>query len=393
MLTVREIAVAGYRSLKGIRFPVGALSVFVGGNGVGKTNLYRALELLQGAATGRLTRTIAAEGGMESALWAGPRRAKDRARVRLTAELCDDETGQGFLYAVEVGLVPQSIDGWGSVTVLGAGFALEPQVKTERLTLTSGRRPLILLDRDGPTGFVRGEGGAKRPFGVAILPSETALAALQDAVAFPELQILRQALQDWRFHHGFRSDAASPLRQPCLAVTTPTLASDGADLAAVFATLRHIRQDSAELDAAIAHAFPGARLIVPEPGRDAEFGLIFPDYPKRVFQASELSDGTLRFLALAGALLAYRLPSFVALNEPETSLHPDLMPALARMIVQAARRTQVWLVTHSEPLAAAITREGGVRPHVVIKRAGETWIEGLRLAGDFSEDDEDDEGA
>ena len=61
--------------------------------------------------------------------------------------------------------------------------------------------------------------------------------------------------------------------------------------------------------------------------------MVFPDYPKRVFEAAELSDGTLRFLALAGALLAYWLPPFMALNEPETSLHPDLLPALGRLII------------------------------------------------------------
>ena len=72
----------------------------------------------------------------------------------------------------------------------------------------------------------------------------------------------------------------------------------------------------------IDQAFPGARLVVPPPGRTASFGMSFPEFPHRVFSAQELSDGTLRFLALAGALLAYRLPPFVALNEPETSLQP-----------------------------------------------------------------------
>lgn len=389
MLRVREITAAGYRSLRHIRFPVGPLGVFIGGNGVGKTNLYRALELLQSAAAGALTRDVAAEGGMDSALWAGKRGKSQPARVRLAVELADDETAQTFLYEIEIGLVPQTVDAMGNVTVLGAGFSREPQVKLERLTLTAGRRPVVMLGRDGPTGFVRDEEGRKRDLGTGLLATETALAALQDALRFPEIQIVRQAMTAWRFHHDFRTDAGSPLRRPCLAVTTPTLASDGSDLAAAFATLRHIRQDSADLEAAIDHAFPGARLVVPEPGREAGFGLIFPDYPKRVFEASELSDGTLRYLALAGALLAYRLPPFLALNEPETSLHPDLMEPLARMIAQASQRTQVWLVTHSERLAAALQREAGTRPHVVIKRSGETWIEGLRLAGDFAEDDED----
>jgi predicted ATPase len=127
---------------------------------------------------------------------------------------------------------------------------------------------------------------------------------------------------------------------------------------------------------------------VPEPAREASFGVTFPDFYGRIFAAPELSDGTLRFLALAGALLGYRLPPFIALNEPETSLHPDLMDPLARLIARAAERTQVWLVTHSERLAEGVAEHAGARPRIVLKRDGETWIEGLRLSGSF--DDEED---
>ncbi len=113
-----------------------------------------------------------------------------------------------------------------------------------------------------------------------------------------------------------------------------------------------------------------------------------PDFSGRVFAAPELSDGTLRYLALAGDLLGYRLPPFIGLNEPETSLHPDLMEPLARLIAQAAGRTQVWLVTHSERLAAGSAEHGGAQPRTVIKRDGETWIAGLELSGAFEEDEE-----
>jgi predicted ATPase len=106
-----------------------------------------------------------------------------------------------------------------------------------------------------------------------------------------------------------------------------------------------------------------------------------------VFEAQELSDGTLRYLALAGALLSLRLPSFIALNEPESSLHPDLLDPLARLISRASERTQVWLVTHSERLAAAIEKHGGVAPRTVIKKDGETWIEGLKQIGRFDDEE------
>ncbi|MCJ2137584.1 AAA family ATPase [Methylobacterium sp. J-026] len=385
MLVVREVAVSGYRSLRRIGFPVDGLSVFVGGNGTGKTNLYRALELLQAAARGTLARDLAAEGGMNSALWAGRRRQGEPARIRLSATLRDDGTGQDFAYAVEVGLVPQ-----GSNGTLGAAFRQEPQVKAERLTVRTGGRAAVMLDRDGPTGFARDEDGRKRSLGADLLPTETVLGSVLDAAGHPEVALVRQALTAWRFHHTFRSDAESPLRRPCLAVTTPTLASDGSDLAAVFATLVHIRQDTVELDRAVDGAFPGARLVVPEPDREARFGLSVPDFPGRVFTAPELSDGTLRYFALAGALLGYRLPPFIALNEPETSLHPDLMEPLARLIVRAAERTQVWLVTHSERLAEGIAEHGDARPRTVIKRDGETWIAGLKLSGEFAAAEEED---
>ncbi|WCS25094.1 AAA family ATPase [Methylobacterium sp. NMS14P] len=380
MLVVREIAVSGYRSLRRISFPVDALSVFVGGNGTGKTNLYRALKLLQAAARGTLTRDLAAEGGMDSALWAARRRQGEAARIRLSATLRHDAIGQDFVYAVEIGLV-QQVGG----TTFGAAFRKEPQVKVERLTVRTGGRAAVILDRDGRSGFVRDAEGRKHSLGGDLLPTETALSSLLDATGHPEIAVVRLALAGWRFHHDFRTDADSPLRRPCLAVTTPTLASDGADLAAVFATLAHIRQDTTEIDAAVDGAFPGAALVLPEPGRHASFGLRFPDFPARTFDPPELSDGTLRYLALAGALLGYRLPPFIALNEPETSLHPDLMDPLARLIARAAERTQVWLVTHSERLAAGIAEHGNVRPRTVIKRDGETWIDGLKLSGEFDE--------
>lgn len=126
------------------------------------------------------------------------------------------------------------------------------------------------------------------------------------------------------------------------------------------------------------------------PEREARFGMVFPEHPHRVFEADELSDGTLRYLALIGALLGLRLPAFIAFNEPESSLHPDLLEPLARLIAGAAQRTQVWLVTHSERFAAALQQFGGVAAKTVVKRDGATWIEGLRLSGSFREDDEGD---
>ena len=377
-LGVRHLSVQHYRSLRALRMPVERLSVFVGANGAGKTNLYRALQLVQAAAAGTLALDLAAEGGMQSALWAGERRRTEPAQIRLGVGLGAGPMSTDYEYEVAVGLPVRGIS---------AAFELEPQVKEELVVHRRGPRSTKLLERRGPSLIARDEDGERVDFDADLMASETALGRLADPSRFPDLHLIRQTLADWRFYHDLRTDAGSPLRTPSLAVTSPTLASDGSNLAAVFATLAHIREDTRDLDRAITDAFPGAVVVIPAPERTATFGMVFPDYPKRVFAAHELSDGTLRFLGLAGALLAYRPPAFIALNEPESSLHPDLLEPLARLIVNASERTQVWIVTHSERLAAAIEQFGAVKPRKVLKADGATTIEGLKFGG-YDEDED-----
>jgi predicted ATPase len=381
-LPVREFQAQGFRSLKAIAYPMSGLDVFVGPNGAGKTNLYRALELLRSAAANTLALDLAGEGGLESVLWAGPRRRSEPAQMTLAAGFGDPaKTRPGavaYRYEVVVGFPPP----------LAAAFA-EPHIKEETVSYLGGARPVRLVERKGPSVMARGQDGRRAAIDLDLLDSETVLGRLEDPSRYPELDAIRRTLLQWRFYHSLRTDAASPLRRPCPAVATAALASDGSNLAAVFATLAHIREDTQDLDDAVAQAFPGARLIVPGPVQEASFGMSFPEFPGRVFQARELSDGTLRFLALAGALLAYRLPPFIALNEPESSLHPDLSEPLAGLIARAAERTQIWLVTHSRRLADAVAAAGSGKVRQVLKQDGATAIAGLKSWGAFADDAED----
>ena len=159
------------------------------------------------------------------------------------------------------------------------------------------------------------------------------------------------------------------------------LDEDGSNLAAVLATVAHVSEDMTELDRAVGDALEGARLIIPPPVDEARFEFRMPEFPDRPFSVRELSDGQMRFLALCGALLSYRLPPLIALNEPETSLHPDMLPPLARLIAAAAEKTQVWVVTHSTRLADELAALTGARPRRVVKVKGETRIAGLSLDG------------
>jgi predicted ATPase len=266
-----------------------------------------------------------------------------------------------------------------------AAFDLEPLVKEERLVVRQGRRDVVMMERMGPLVSLRNDAGERESHQEAVLPSETALFAFRDGSRYSELEAVRREMAEWRLYHDFRTDAGSPIRQPCHAITTPTLCADGRDLAAVLATLFAIREDVVELNAAISDAFPGASLRAEQDAGKCGFALRFPDMP-RSFAAHELSDGTLKYLCLLGALMGYRLPSLVALNEPEASLHPALLPPLARLIARAATRTQIWIVTHSDVLAAALHDETSKLARRVLKVNGATQIEGLALTGAFRDD-------
>lgn len=381
-MPLTSVTIQGYRSVQGLRLPVDACSVFVGANGVGKTNLYKAVALLRAAADGTITRAVAEEGGIQSVMWAGDRRRGKPVRLILKAhfdELDDRADALPHSYAVEIGLP----------TPTEAAFTIEPLIKMEQLTTRQGGREIVLMERKGGVVTLRNDEGSRETHKYAVLPSETALAAFRDGARYPELEMVRRHMLDWRLYHDFRTDAASPIRRPCYAITTPTLSPDGRDLAAVLATLSVIRGDTTDLDAAIEDAFPGAALEAGDEGSWCRLAMRFPDLP-REFGAHELSDGTLKYLCLLGALMGYRLPTLVALNEPESSLHPSLLPPLARLIAGAARHSRIWVVTHSEVLADAITEETGKPARRVLKVDGATTIEGLKLSGEFRDEQDDD---
>jgi predicted ATPase len=195
----------------------------------------------------------------------------------------------------------------------------------------------------------------------------------------PEMLMLRESIRDWRFYDHFRTDSNAPVRSPQIGTWTPILGDDGSDLAAAIETIREIGANDM-LNAAVEDAFPGSRLsVVNVEGRFAltmaQHGLL------RQLGTAELSDGTLRYLLWIAALLTPRPPALMVLNEPETSLHPDLLPALARLIARAAERAQIVVVTHAKPLISALAQEAGCHSIVLEKAFGETKIAGSNELG------------
>jgi predicted ATPase len=356
MMPIRSLSVQGYRSIKNVRLQLKQVNVLVGPNGCGKTNLYRSLYLLTAAADGRFARTLATEGGMASALWAGEQRQGTPKRI--TVEVGFDR----WKYHFACGL-PQPNH---------SAFHLDPLIRNEELWFNDGTRNISLFRRENASAHLRNEAGNVVSFPGELTDAESILSELREPHRFPELSALRSTLLSWRFYHQFRTDAESPLRRPQVAVQTPVLSHNGADLAAALQTILEIGDRDA-LKCAVADAFSGGRLLIAASAGGMEVSLEMPEF-RRPFRSSELSDGTLKYLCLTAALLSPRPPTLLALNEPDANLHPQLHKPLARMIVNAGSHSQLWITTHSEALAALIQENGAGQLIRLEKQNGATIV-------------------
>ena len=367
------LAIAGYRSLRELVIPLLRLNVVTGPNGSGKSNLYRALRLLAETAQGRVITSLAREGGLQSTLWAGPERF-GRAVLR------GDHPVEGTLRTKPVSLrLGFAGDDFGYVIDLGlptpsrSAFAHDPQIKRECIWNGPVLRPSsLLVDRRGPLVKARSDGGQWTIVTQSLAAFDSMMTHCADPRNTPEMLMLREEIRGWRFYDQLRTDGAAPARQPQIGTHTPVLGNDGADLAAALQTIREIG-DPAELDESIEDAFPGARVTVAANGGRFEVemqqhGLLRP------LSAAELSDGTLRYLLWVAALLTPRPPGLLVLNEPETSLHPDLLPALARLIGKAAERSQVLVVSHASGLIDVLQQQPECNSIVLDKNFGETHV-------------------
>ncbi|MEB3332130.1 MAG: AAA family ATPase [Synechococcaceae cyanobacterium] len=370
-----HLAVNGYRSLQQLSLPLGGLTLVCGANGCGKSNLYRSLGLIAAAARGDLVAALAAEGGLPAVFWAGPARSSAssrRAEQPLQGGLRHEAVrlrlgfaGDALSYAIELGYRADD---------QRSAFVLDPEIKREWIWAGGPFHPRsLLVQRNGAVVERCGEGRSV-PLALEVASHESLFTAVSDPLDAPEVFQLRRTILSWRFYDSFRTDRQAPARLGRLATRTPSLSGDGGDLAAAVQTILEIG-DREGLQAAIADAFPGCSLAVDTSQPLFRLQLSQPGL-LRPLEASELSDGTLRYLLLTAALFSPRLPPLLVLNEPENSLHPDLLAPLARLIAAVAERTQVWVVAHAEPLIAALSAAPGCRLLRLERELGATLLPG-----------------
>src|SRR5215469_13684388 len=314
---------------------------------------------------------------MPSVFWAGQRKTRSMTSARSEpVRVILGVKADTFCYELSCGL--PRLQGPIPTTQLRSAFAFDPEVKEERVWMEDERgRKIVFFERSSNGTWILDRDERRTNYSGQLQPTESVLSQLREPHLYPELSALRSEMNQWRFYHHFRTDPDSPLRHPQVGVRTPVLSHDGRDLAAALQTIIEIGQRE-DLEAAIKQVFPGTELVIENDDGAFAVSLQMPSLC-RPLSSRELSDGTLRYLCLLAALLSPRPPALLALNEPETSLHPDLLDPLAQQMVKASKNSQLWVVTHSARLAELVEKHSGESPVRLQLAAGETRVVGQRL--------------
>ncbi|GMN90178.1 AAA family ATPase [Francisella sciaenopsi] len=376
---IKTLAVNNYRSLLNLVIPLSQLNIITGANASGKSNLYKALRLLAETAQGGVVNSLAKEGGLTTTFWAGPEKISKEMREgkvpiqggpkqkepRLRLGFSDETFG----YTISLGYP-------GPLTA--TSFSLDAEIKRE--TIWAGKtykHPSALVDRDSHIIKVR----EQRQWQIIEqhCPNYESIFTQASYIdKTPEIVALREKIKQWRFYDHFRTDIDAPARANQLGTLTTVLSHDGHDLASALQTIIDIGDHQA-LNEAIEDAFPGSSLNIKKHS-DGQFitelsqhGLLRP------LSAREFSDGTLRYLLLAAALFTPRPPELMVLNEPETSLHSDLIAPLARLIAKASTKTQIWVISHSKELIKCLQQLPNHNLIEIEKELGQTKVIGQNL--------------
>ncbi len=331
---IEEITLSGFLSYAPKTKPIElrSLNVLIGPNGSGKSNFLDAFDVLR-AAPGEIVAPLQRGGGPEAWVWqlgggALPLRLSIDAVVRI-------DRPRPLRYRVSLS---RPLAGRQMMSVNERIEDASPRAKSKKARLYYG-----LVDG---TPFIQRK-GEKEPHALdQIHPHRSILAQRREPDIYPELSQLAEKFEairsyrSWSFGRDAPGRSAEPTDLP-----TSKLSANGDNLALVLGRLcgipsvkreilERLRQLYAPLDDLRVELAGGRALLMLHEG-------------DRVIPGSRLSDGTLRYLSLLAILCDPEPPPLILIEEPELGLHPDVLPTIADLLVQAAERTQIVVTTHS----------------------------------------------
>ncbi len=362
-MLLHELKIQGILSFgPAVAFPLRPLNVLVGPNGSGKSNLVEALDLLRSSPT-KLTAPIRAAGGaFRDWLWKGP-----TIFPEVEAVIKNTWTGHFTRHRIEFNDLAQQLEVLGET--ITTWDKQEPRTLFEYLNVSP-----VLFGRSGQRRGLRPE---------ELAPDESILSQIKDPFQYPELDRLGKAYASIRSYREWSFGIGSVLRKPQPAdMPSGRLAEDFSNLALFLNRLR---------------GNPPAKRVLIERLRDLYDGIddfhddvkgntveIFLTEGDHVIPASRLSDGTLRYLCLLAILCDPEPPPLICIEEPELGLHPDLLPTIADLLVEASARTQLIVTTHSDIIVDALS-EQPESVVVVEKHEGATQLRRLEATAELKQ--------
>lgn len=333
-----KIHIEGFRRLHDIQLKLNPLNVVIGANGSGKTSLLDVFSLLAASAAGELNDSLSIAGGIDSNL------------TNLNAAKDGKSRDMSFKLSMTI---PQStpVDYLIAIASQGVGYEIVEESLTQQRDnkpepfkhIVAHRNEIRYYDPEAkPRGLVRPNWDYDR--------KESALS--QVPKMFQEPEDFRRRLASSTHYHVLDVSRRAPIRLPQQMRDAKLPGHDGEDLVSCLYTMRETDPDRYEsIEATLRAGFPEFERLNFPPVAAGTISMTWKDKSsKNPFYMHQLSEGTLRFLWLTTLLQSPGLTSVTMIDEPEVSLHPELLSLLADLLREAAERTQLIVATHADRL-------------------------------------------
>lgn len=316
-----------------------ALNVLIGANGAGKSNFIEALSVLR-AVPRDLPLPIRQGGGVRDWLWRGHTPAS-RATVTLKVSAGHLIRRTGLRYMLSFGAA-------------GDAFVVLDERLENSEPAPGEPRPYFYFGYEKGRPMINVKSERRELRREDIDTTQSILSQRSDPDTYPEITALAKALGNIRIYRNWSFGPDAPIRASCRAdVPTNALSEDFDNLPARLAVLRREPLVKKRLIEQLADLSPGFDdyEVVPEGG----YLQLYVTEGSHTTPARRLSDGTLRFLALLAILLDPSPPPLIVIEEPELGLHPDTLPVIRDLLLDASTRTQLVVTTHSPTLVDSFT--------------------------------------
>ena len=345
-LLIHQLKISGMLSFgpEGIDLPMEPLNVLIGPNGSGKSNLIEALALLK-AAPRDLSAPIKRVGGISEWLWKG-----DMAPSAATIDVIvgSGDSRKPFRHALEIGQQSGRFE-VRDETIENANPDNGEQQPQFYYRFQRGN-PVINSLLDGSDSRRR----ERRLRRNSLDPEESILSQRDDPELYPELGWLQKHYHRIALYRNWEFGPAAIQRESPQADEPSTFLTErGENMALLLSKLRG--ESRQKFVHSLQQLYDGIEDFQVEVGGGrADLFVVERGAGERYIPASRLSDGTLRYMALAAILLDPDPPPLVVIEEPELGLHPDVILGVGEMLVGASQRTQLVVTTHSRTLIDAL---------------------------------------